>query len=425
MAEEWEYAQGSGGRNSSRSNKAPLPEVVAYPAPAPSYSRGPVNQAALNAILHEQNRHGVEIDEVDRRNLRAARDARAHDDGLHEAVRRGAQDGIRAPEAARPPPHYDDDRTDSDEHEDHYDAHAGEEYERGRARAAERDWSRDQRRRERRGVKRREKRSRRKDRGDGGRGGGRRRGGTRVRQQVPEEAEYDSDDSTRQIHSREDSLDTESINSDGMSVQSFSTVGSHRSHRSSRSHREPKGILRGGAERRDDRWERGSHRSHRSSRSHRSKAGGSSRGGGSHRTQHDEGAMREDVRREVRARAREQDVERRRGDEEAWDSRTGRASSKSKRKGRDRDRHRGQGGSRTGSSRAKGGRSSSTSTTPGAWGDHKTATLVHFELPCSCRVGLFYVIGLLVMIALLVVGVVMVARALLEAEDGLGQDPAR
>ena len=28
-------------------------------------------------------------------------------------------------------------------------------------------------------------------------------------------------------------------------------------------------------------------------------------------------------------------------------------------------------------------------------------------------------------LALLVVGVVMVARALLEAEDGLGQDPAR
>jgi hypothetical protein len=45
--------------------------------------------------------------------------------------------------------------------------------------------------------------------------------------------------------------------------------------------------------------------------------------------------------------------------------------------------------------------------------------MVHFELPCSCRVGAFYVIGLLVMIGLLVVGVVMVARALLEAEDGL------
>ena len=51
-------------------------------------------------------------------------------------------------------------------------------------------------------------------------------------------------------------------------------------------------------------------------------------------------------------------------------------------------------------------------------GDEKTSTLVHFELPCSCRVGLFYVVGLFIMVGLLVGAVVAVARALLDAETG-------
>jgi hypothetical protein len=418
MAEEWGYAQDGGGRSgSSRSVKAPVPEVVAYPAP------GPVNQAAMSELLREQNRHAVQMDEVDRRNLRAARRARRRGDdgGLEDSVWRGEHDGIREPEAARPPPQYDDeDRTDSDEYDDHYDAHAGEEYERGRADAAERERREEQRRMERRKAKRRGKQSHPSDRR---RGGGRHRRGTRVKQ-VPEDAEFESDDSTRQIHSRDGSFES---GSDGMSVQSFSTVGSRRSNRSSRSHRssrEPKGILRAPRDR-DDRWERGSSHSHRSHRSHRSKAGSSRRGGSRSRSQHDERAMRDDVRREVRARAREQDVERRRfgePDEDVWKSSRSDRSSKPKHKDRDRGRDSDRRGSRAGSSRAKssrGGRSSSTSTTPAAWGDHKTATMVHFELPCSCRVGAFYVIGLLVMIGLLVVGVVMVARALLEAEDGI------
>ena len=212
MAEEWDYAHGGGGRSgSSRSFKGPMPEVVAYPAPGnetpASYNRGPVNQAALREILAEQNRNAVHMDAVDRRNLRAARQGRSRGGGrLEESVWQGAHDGIRAPEAARPPPQYDeDDRTDSDEYADQYDAHAGEEYERGRADAAEREWREEKRRLARRKARRREKPSHRSDRREGGRrGGGRSGDSTRVRQ-ASEDAEYVSDDSTRQIHSRDGS----------------------------------------------------------------------------------------------------------------------------------------------------------------------------------------------------------------------------
>ena len=70
-----------------------------YPAaPAPSY-----NQAAVDAILNEQNAHAVDFDEVDRRNLRHAERAGYGGGGLRESVHRGQREGIRAPERARPP----------------------------------------------------------------------------------------------------------------------------------------------------------------------------------------------------------------------------------------------------------------------------------------------------------------------------------
>ena len=52
-----------------------------------------------------------------------------------------------------------------------------------------------------------------------------------------------------------------------------------------------------------------------------------------------------------------------------------------------------------------------------AWGGSKdrhahNATLVHFELPSSCRRSALYMLGMLAMIAFVVMAVVLVTRAL-------------
>ena len=349
-----------------RGKGPPVVASVAYPAaPAPSY-----NQAAVDAILNEQNAHAVDFDEVDRRNLRHAERAGYGGGGLRESVHRGQREGIRAPERARPP------RDDSDDDSFYGDDRRGGRGGRGQAEEIQRDWERERRRKKRRAAKRR---ARERD----GRDRERRRGGrhrTRVRQ-IQEDAEYESEgsnDSMRQERgdtsptSREDSLRTETISgdSDDMSVQSFSTVGSMRSARSSRSHRssrsqQPPGILRGAnrdrdrrRDRDDDRWERGSVSSRRSARSGRSRRSGAGSRSRRHRG-HDEASMREDVRRDVRRRAREIDAERLREDEGGGGGSSRTKGRKSRQKGGPRREREG------GGSRAKG--RSSTSTTPGAW----------------------------------------------------------
>jgi hypothetical protein len=270
---------GGGGYGSGGGGKAMMPPGILraervdedYPA-APSRSSrhgAPVrNTAAVAAVLHDDEHR--QLDDSDLHALRRAGNGAGRrrgggrgvgEEGLHrgDAEEARAAEFVRsAPPAQQQAPQ--DDRTDSDEYHDEYNEQDGEAWEKERADL----WREERRRQERRDARQAQQQQRRRRKGGGGGsrrhrsgGGSRRRGGGR------DEEEYDSEEEG-------------SLSSEGMSVQSISTVGSRRSYssrHSSSSRRHGGGSrVRGGG----GGGAGGSVRSYRSGRSGRSQAGAAS-----------------------------------------------------------------------------------------------------------------------------------------------------